>query len=68
MEHYEIFATDGVSSCCGAKVICPDFCSDCKEHCSIDMQEDHDAHVAPMDGCEFCKEKLNEPSIDYSTL
>lgn len=31
---------DGVSNCCGALVLTPDVCTDCKEHCGI---EDGDA-------------------------
>lgn len=32
---------DGESSCCGARVITPDICADCKEHCSV-VKEDED--------------------------
>lgn len=26
---------DIVSNCCGAKVLVPDICSECKEHCQV---------------------------------
>lgn len=28
---------EGVSNCCGAKVYMPDICSDCKEHCAVEL-------------------------------
>lgn len=27
----------GVSNCCGAKVYMPDVCSDCGEHCEVEL-------------------------------
>lgn len=29
------YYVDGVSNCCGAKVIISDICADCKEHCEV---------------------------------
>jgi len=32
--------TEDVSDCCGASILYTDLCSDCKEHCGV--QEDDD--------------------------
>ena len=33
---------DGVSGCCSARVIIPDVCLECKEHCEIVEESDED--------------------------
>jgi len=36
MEDYEGMLSD----CCGAEIVCMDVCSDCKEHCIGEEEED----------------------------
>ena len=38
MEDYE----GQLSNCCGAEIVCHDLCSDCKEHCEPEEEEDDD--------------------------
>jgi len=35
LEHAQDSYEDGLSNCCGARVVLVDICSDCKEHCDL---------------------------------
>lgn len=34
-KYLEKIELDVVSNCCGARVLIPDICSECKEHCQV---------------------------------
>lgn len=42
IEIYDFYEHGVVSSCCGARVIMIDICSDCKEHCEAVKEEDEE--------------------------
>lgn len=59
MDIQDIYLSNSlVSNCCGARVVMPDICDDCKEHCEpVDNDEIcPECGQLPEEGaCYFCK-------------
>lgn len=54
---------EGMSSCCGAPVYTDmEICSDCKEHCGIEYEEEDEAK---LDSIEKAKDDMDDDSEDY---
>lgn len=64
----------GTSNCCDAKVLTPDICADCGEHCEavcehedrhVEDVEDYDGHVSKVYVCDACDVTLpGDPAED----